>query len=68
LGGELYEPQEENPMIGWRGASRYYHPDFKDAFVLELKAIKKVRDGMGLKNLAVMVLLGGNRPKKLLKK
>jgi pyruvate,water dikinase len=55
LGGELYEPQEENPMIGWRGASRYYHPDFKDAFILELKAIKKVRNEMGLKNLAVMV-------------
>jgi pyruvate,water dikinase len=55
LGGELYEPQEENPMIGWRGASRYYHPDFKDAFILELKAIKKVRDDMGLKNLAAMV-------------
>jgi pyruvate,water dikinase len=55
LGGDLYEPQEENPMIGWRGASRYYHPDFKDAFILELKAIKKVRDEMGLKNLAVMV-------------
>ncbi len=55
LGGELYEPQEENPMIGWRGASRYYHPDFAEAFILELKAVKKVRDKMGLKNLAVMI-------------
>lgn len=55
IGGELYEPQEENPMIGWRGASRYYHADFKEAFVLELKAIKKVREEMGLNNLEVMV-------------
>lgn len=55
LGGELYEPQEENPMIGWRGASRYYNPDFKPAFELEIKAIKKVRDEMGLTNVKVMV-------------
>ena len=55
IGGELYEPQEENPMIGWRGASRYYHPDFAEAFILELKAIKKVREEMGLDNVAVMV-------------
>ncbi len=55
LGGELYEPQEENPMLGWRGASRYYHPNFAPAFVLELKAIKKVREEMGLNNVSVMV-------------
>lgn len=55
IGGELYEPQEENPMIGWRGASRYYSPDFKPAFVLELQAIKRVRDEMGLTNVKVMV-------------
>lgn len=55
LGGELYEPSEENPMIGWRGASRYYHPDFKEAFRLELLAIKKVREEMGLSNVEVMV-------------
>lgn len=55
IGGELYEPQEENPMIGWRGASRYYHPNFKDAFILELKAIKKVREEMGLDNIVAMV-------------
>ncbi len=55
VGGELYEPKEENPMIGWRGASRYYHPDFKDAFILELKAIKKVREEMGIDNIEVMV-------------
>ncbi len=55
IGGELYEPKEENPMLGWRGASRYYHPDFAPAFVLELEAIKKVRQEMGLTNLCVMV-------------
>ncbi|MFH1346697.1 MAG: phosphoenolpyruvate synthase [Spirochaetota bacterium] len=55
IGGEIYEPQEENPMIGWRGASRYYHPNFAPAFVLELKAIKKVREEMKLDNVAVMV-------------
>jgi len=55
LGGEAYEPLEENPMIGWRGASRYYDPDFLPAFKLELEAVKKVRNGMGLTNLMVMV-------------
>lgn len=55
IGGEFYEPREENPMIGWRGASRYYHPDFVPAFKLECKAIKKVREEMGLDNLTTMV-------------
>jgi pyruvate,water dikinase len=55
IGGELYEPKEENPMIGWRGASRYYHPNFEKAFSLEVKAIKKVREEMGLTNVTVMV-------------
>jgi len=55
VGGDLYEPQEENPMLGWRGASRYYHPDFIEAFVLEIKAIKKVREEMGLDNVMVMI-------------
>ena len=55
VGGNLYEPKEENPMIGWRGASRYYHPDFSSAFILELKAIKKVREEMGLDNVEAMV-------------
>ncbi|MFA7201607.1 MAG: phosphoenolpyruvate synthase [Candidatus Paceibacterota bacterium] len=55
LGGDLYEPHEENPMLGWRGASRYYHPLFADAFALELMAIKKVRQEMGLTNVQVMV-------------
>ncbi|MEK7581822.1 MAG: phosphoenolpyruvate synthase [Patescibacteria group bacterium] len=55
IGGELYEPEEENPMLGWRGASRYYHPDFKEAFGFECLAIKKVRDEFGLKNVIPMV-------------
>ena len=55
IGGYLYEPKESNPMLGWRGASRYYHERFKAAFGLECKAIKKVRDEMGLANVKVMV-------------
>jgi len=55
VGGDLYEMQEENPMIGFRGACRYYDPKFKDAFVLECKAIKKVREEFGLDNVVVMV-------------
>ncbi len=55
VGGELYEPQEENPMLGFRGASRYYNKNFKPAFVLECKAIKKVRQDFGLDNVIVMV-------------
>jgi pyruvate,water dikinase len=55
IGGEMYEPREENPMIGWRGSSRYYDPKFKQAFGLEIAAMKKVRDGMGLKNVMGLV-------------
>ena len=55
IGGELYEPKEENPMLGWRGASRYYDPKFAPAFALECKAIKKVREEFGLDNVSVMV-------------
>jgi len=55
LGGEAYEPEEENPMIGWRGASRYYDPKFKDAFVLECRALVKVREDMGLENVIPMI-------------
>lgn len=55
IGGDLYEPEEENPMLGWRGASRYYHPLFAPAFALEVRAIKKVREAMGLTNVHVMV-------------
>jgi len=55
IGGYLYEPEECNPMIGWRGASRYYDDKFKQAFGLECRAIKKVREEMGLTNVIVMV-------------
>ncbi len=55
IGGEGFEPKEDNPMIGWRGASRYYDPKYKDAFALECKAMKKVREEMGLTNLKLMV-------------
>ena len=55
LGGKAFEPSEENPMIGWRGASRYYHPEYKEGFMLELRAVKRVREEFGLKNLKVMV-------------
>ncbi|MEM4630416.1 MAG: phosphoenolpyruvate synthase, partial [Candidatus Diapherotrites archaeon] len=55
LGGKDFEPKEDNPMIGWRGASRYYSEAYKDAFVLECEAVKIVRDEMGLVNLKVMV-------------
>lgn len=54
IGGKLYEPEEENPMIGWRGASRYYDPNFTEAFALECQAVKRVRE-MGLWNLSVMI-------------
>jgi len=55
IGGYRYEPEESNPMIGWRGASRYYDEKFKPAFGLECEAMKKVRDEMGLTNVKVMV-------------
>ncbi|MDD5071173.1 MAG: phosphoenolpyruvate synthase [Patescibacteria group bacterium] len=55
VGGAKYEPIESNPMIGWRGASRYYSPKFLPAFALECQAMKKVRDEMGLSNLKLMV-------------
>jgi pyruvate,water dikinase len=55
IGGALYEPTESNPMIGWRGASRYYDPKYKDAFGLECRALKKARDEMGLTNIKVMI-------------
>jgi len=55
LGGTLYEPKEENPMIGFRGASRYRSADFAEAFALECQALKKVRDEFGLTNVWVMV-------------
>lgn len=54
-GGSYFEPSEENPMIGWRGASRYYSSAYKEAFGMECKAIRKVREEMGLKNVVVMI-------------
>ena len=55
IGGFLYEPEEHNPMIGWRGASRYYDEKFKPAFALECRALKKARDEMGLTNIKPMI-------------
>jgi pyruvate,water dikinase len=54
-GGSKYEPKESNPMIGWRGCSRYVSESYRDAFLAELKAVKKARDEMGLKNVWVML-------------
>ncbi|OJI09446.1 MAG: phosphoenolpyruvate synthase [Candidatus Vogelbacteria bacterium CG10_big_fil_rev_8_21_14_0_10_49_38] len=55
IGGDLYEPEEENPMIGWRGASRYYDPNFRRAFALECRALYQVRSEMGLSNVIPMI-------------
>jgi pyruvate,water dikinase len=55
IGGRAFEPVEENPMIGFRGASRYYHPRYQAGFALECRAVKKVREEMGLTNLKVMI-------------
>ncbi len=55
VGGSLYEPDEENPMLGFRGAARYVSEDFKDCFALECQALKRVRDEMGLTNVEIMI-------------
>lgn len=55
IGGSFFEADEENPMIGFRGASRYYSPEYQEAFKLECQAIRKVREEMGLKNVTVMI-------------
>lgn len=55
VGGQGYEPHEENPMLGFRGASRYISPVFEDCFELETQAIKRVRNEMGLKNVEIMI-------------
>lgn len=55
IGGREFEPHEENPMIGFRGASRYYHPRYRAGFALECEAMKKVRDEMGLTNVKLMI-------------
>ncbi len=58
IGGKLYEPEEENPMLGFRGASRYISESFRDCFELECRALKKVRNEMGLTNVEIMGTLG----------
>ncbi|MEA2058996.1 MAG: phosphoenolpyruvate synthase [Thermodesulfobacteriota bacterium] len=55
IGGRYFEPREENPMIGFRGASRYYDPRYREGFALECRAMKQVRDDMGLTNLVIMI-------------
>jgi len=55
IGGELFEPEETNPMLGWRGASRYYDEKFKPAFEMECQAIKRAREVFGLKNIKLMI-------------
>ena len=55
IGGRQYEPIEENPMLGFRGASRYLQPDFQACFELEVAALKRVRNEMGLSNVEIMV-------------
>lgn len=55
IGGQAYEPHEENPMLGFRGAARYVSEDFKEAFALECQALKRVRDEMGLSNVEIMI-------------
>lgn len=55
IGGKQFEPVESNPMIGFRGASRYYHPKYKDAFEQECKALKMVREEMGMENIKIMI-------------
>jgi pyruvate,water dikinase len=55
LGGKTFEPSEENPMLGFRGASRYYHPRYREGFLLECQAMRKVREEMGLVNVKLMI-------------
>jgi pyruvate,water dikinase len=55
IGGQVFEPHEENPMLGWRGASRYYSDAYRDGFALECAALKTVRDTMGFTNVVVMI-------------
>ncbi|GGK45659.1 phosphoenolpyruvate synthase [Salinarimonas ramus] len=55
LGGRGFEPAEENPMIGWRGASRYYHPDYREGFALECRAVKRAREEIGMTNIVMMI-------------
>jgi pyruvate,water dikinase len=55
IGGRQFEPLEEDPMLGWRGASRYYDDDYRDGFALECRALKRAREEMGFRNIVVMI-------------
>lgn len=55
IGGAAFEPEEENPMLGWRGASRYYSPGYRDGFALECRAVRKAREELGFTNIVVMI-------------
>ena len=55
VGGELYEPTEENPMLGWRGASRYYSDEYSKGFELECRALKYAIENMGMDNIIIMI-------------
>ncbi|WP_375204255.1 phosphoenolpyruvate synthase [Hyphococcus sp.] len=55
IGGKMFEPQEDNPMIGWRGASRYYHENYRDGFALECRAMRRAREALGLSNIKLMI-------------
>jgi pyruvate,water dikinase len=55
IGGDIFEPEEANPMLGWRGASRYVSDEYKEGFALECRALKKVREEMGFTNVVVMI-------------
>ncbi len=55
IGGQAFEPREENPMLGWRGASRYYSDEYRDGFTLECRALKRVRETMGFTNVVLMI-------------
>ncbi|MGV8162875.1 MAG: phosphoenolpyruvate synthase [Candidatus Nanoarchaeia archaeon] len=72
IGGREFEPKEDNPMLGWRGAARYYDPKFRPAFDLECKAFVKVRNDFGLKNIIIMIpmcrtILEGNKVLEILR-
>jgi pyruvate,water dikinase len=55
IGGQAFEPEEENPMLGWRGASRYYSDGYREGFALECRAVRRARDELGLRNIVVMI-------------
>ena len=55
IGGAQFEPKEENPMLGFRGASRYYSPDYQEGFALECRAIRRLREELGFSNVVIMI-------------